>query len=124
MLQLRKKDLREMNVLKFGYCDIYYICQALDQVGYTCWIYWRNEDIYKIPNSSYFISTWYRPTWERPLNEKKRNNLELTLKKNKAKRLKVERETRRKRIQKKIEKLLNEHIEILYNRKKYNEILR
>lgn len=118
MLQLRKKDLREMNVLKFGYCEIYHICQALDQIGYTCWTYGRNEDIYKIPNSSYFISTWYRPTWERPTNEKKRDNLEKTLKKNKSKRLKTERETRRKKIQKKIEILLNEHIKNLHNKNK------
>lgn len=118
MLQLRKKDLKEMNVLKFWYCEIYYITQALDQVWYTCWIYGRNEDIYKLPNSSYFISTWYRPTWERPTNEKKRDNLEKTLKKNKAKRLQVDRDKRKRKIQKKIEKLLNEHIKNLYSKNK------
>lgn len=46
--QRKKKDIREMSPLMFGYCDIYYILKYFDRIGYTAGIYGWNEDIFHI----------------------------------------------------------------------------
>lgn len=67
-VQFRKKDLRELSPIRFGYCDICYILSYYNRIGYTAGVYGWNEDIYYI-NWEY-ISTGYRPTGERPKNMK------------------------------------------------------
>lgn len=66
--QRKKKDIREMSPLMFGYCEIYYILQYYSRIGYTAGIYGRNEDIYYIDWE--YITTGYRPTGESPKNIK------------------------------------------------------
>ena len=117
-LQLKKKDLKEMNVLKFGYCEIQNIERFLKEIGYTCWLYGRNETIYSIEWSSYYISTWYRPTGTRPLNIKKWIDLDKKIESRKYKVFETwSREKKHNYINKKVYDLVQEHIKILYHEK-------
>lgn len=66
--QFRKKDLRELSPIMFGYCDIHYILKYFDRIWYTAGIYGWNEDIFCIDWE--YITTGYRPTGESPKNIK------------------------------------------------------
>lgn len=106
--ELKKKQVKDHQPLKFWYCEIQYILKYYNRIWYTTWIYGRNEDIYYINWER--ISTWYRPTGERPLNEKKRDELNEKIKNdyywyNKEK------------VDKKIIDLLKEHYDLLYKKR-------
>ena len=117
---LKKKELKERYVLKFWYCENYNIFKYLTEIGYTYWIYWRNETIYTVYWSNILISTWYRPTGKRPLNNKKREKLNKYL--NSEKRIEKTKnrnyDKRKNYINKKIYKLIQEHLHI-ENEKKW-----
>lgn len=119
-LELKKRDLKKNNVLKFYYCEIQNIEQYLKELWNTYWSYGRNETIYIITEyTNYLISTGYRPTWERPKNIEKRLKLEKSIKNKKRKEKTIKRnyEKKFKRINKKIYELTEEHIKIKHNEK-------
>ena len=114
MIQIKRKDLKDLNVLSFWYCEIYNICRYLKQKGYTCWLYGWNSDIYSISNSSYYISTGYRPDGTRAKNIDKWIKLEKNLTERKYKILQNGSYEKKQRfIEKKIYELVQDHIKIL-----------
>lgn len=54
------KQVREVNAIKIGYCDAWYLLRGLEPIAYTAGIYGWNEDVYYLGNNTY-IATGYRP---------------------------------------------------------------
>lgn len=63
------QEARRLNAYKFSYCEIQYLLRYEDPVFYTCGIYWRKADFYRLEDPDTWkvirISTWYAPTGER-----------------------------------------------------------
>lgn len=119
MFELKRSQLKNHHVLKFGYCEKYEIFKYLREIGYTRGIYWRNETIYIVDWCNTLLSTGYRPSGDRPLNDEKREkfNKLIASKQRREKHRKQPFETKRKYINKKIAELIHEHFRILNDKK-------
>lgn len=62
------QQARELNAYKFSYWEIQHLLRYEDPVFYTCGIYERKADFYRLEDPETWkmirISTWYAPTGE------------------------------------------------------------
>lgn len=109
-IRVTKKQIMEgyTNIIVAGYCDLQWLLQYRDADFYTCGVYGWNADIYKIDNNT-IIVTGYRPFGNiRKYGLAKKYD-------DKARKIflnyKMKYETKVKKLDKLIEKFVNESIE-------------
>lgn len=59
--ELKKKNVIEnnANIIRVGYCELYYLLKGIERIGYTSGAYGWNADVYEANNV--VIVTGYRP---------------------------------------------------------------
>ena len=67
--KITQKEARDLKPYRFGYCEIQYLLRYEDPIFYTCGLYGRNADFYKIEHPETWRNIWictgYRPIGER-----------------------------------------------------------